>query len=142
MAVLPYSPLRYLKPISSRDRLITRIPPKTKSPKPIVLMADLPERSKISTAKMTEMVRIPDALDSGYVDEVASEEAVSRSKKAEIIVLRDGSLKFNLDFSSEGRESTLNKLVCKYTFSSYCCRVFYTQFLLEDPVFMKNRHWF
>ena len=39
---------------------------------------------------------------------LAIEEAVSWSKKAEIIVLRDRSLKFNLNVSSEVLESILN----------------------------------
>lgn len=78
--------------------------------KPVVFMASLPERSAASTTKATEMVSIPDALGSGHIEEATREEAVSQSKHAEAIFFRNGSLKFDLDLSSEGLESTLNKL--------------------------------
>lgn len=71
------------------------------------MRAALPEPR---STKMTEMVRVPDTLGGSTLD--GGDEVGGRARKEEAIVLRNGSLKFDLDVSSEGLESTLNKLVC------------------------------
>ncbi|XP_078428532.1 lipid phosphate phosphatase epsilon 2, chloroplastic-like [Wolffia australiana] len=63
-------------------------------------------RAQPEGTELNELVKAPEfGIDDGRGDEIGA-----RMRKEEAVVLENGSLKFDLDFSSQGLESTLNKL--------------------------------